>query len=195
MGSIYGVGISDPGYATRHHEWIDGKLKIVWQCPFHATWKNMMGRCYSKAYRGRCPTYTGCAVSDEWLRFSSFRNWMESQDWDGKHLDKDILFPGNKIYSPSTCVFVSREVNLFLSNCLYARGKYPVGVVRRKDCSRFQARCSNPFTGKVESVGLFLSAEDARKAWLSRKHDFACRYADLQSDSRVAAALRERFKP
>jgi len=39
---------------------------------------------------------------------------MERQDWEGKHLDKDILIPGNKIYSPDRCIFVSSLINLLI---------------------------------------------------------------------------------
>jgi hypothetical protein len=43
-------------------------------------------------------------------------------------LDKDILYKGNKIYSPDTCVFVPQEINaLFVKNDAN-RGDLPIGV-------------------------------------------------------------------
>ena len=50
---------------------------------------------------------------------------MEQQDYDGKHLDKDLLVCNNKVYSPETCVFVPREINQFLTKSNNSRGKYP----------------------------------------------------------------------
>jgi hypothetical protein len=118
---------------------------------------------------------------------------METQPWAGNQLDKDILVPGNKVYSPETCVFVSSALNSFLLDHGRARGKWPLGVGPHKMTGKFRARCSNPFTGKEESLGMFSDPADAHEAWRARKHEHALRYADMQSDPRVADALRSRF--
>ena len=93
---VCGVGINDAGYVVMEFETIivDGKRKRkrVWACPYHQTWKGMLERCYSTKFQERNPTYIGCTVSKEWLVFSNFRAWMMTQDWQGKHLDKDIFF-------------------------------------------------------------------------------------------------------
>lgn len=36
---------------------------------------------------------------------------METQSWEGKQIDKDILVHGNKLYSPDTCIFVTHQLN------------------------------------------------------------------------------------
>jgi len=36
---------------------------------------------------------------------------------------------------------------------------------------------------------------DAHLAWKQQKHEYACLLADLQEDSRVADALRQRYAP
>lgn len=36
---------------------------------------------------------------------------MEKQPWQGMHLDKDILVPGNKMYGPEFCRYVPQEIN------------------------------------------------------------------------------------
>lgn len=75
----------------------------------------MKQRCYSALFHQRRPSYIGCVVCDEWLVFENFYYWVVNQDWKGKHLDKDILIPNNKIYSPDTCVFVSPKLNRLLT--------------------------------------------------------------------------------
>lgn len=153
----------------------------------------MISRCYNPKISQRNTTYVACSVADEWLTLSNFKKWMEQQDWQGKQLDKDILFPGNKIYSRDTCAFVSQLTNSFLTAREAGRGSWPIGVVFDKRTYRFRARCNNPFTKKSEHLGFFESPLQAHKAWLARKHELSCEIAKLQSDLRVAAALRLRF--
>ena len=177
---VLGVGVNDAEYRG---------LK---RCLFLRTWRNLLYRCYDKRRHVKRPTYRGCTVCDEWLTFSNFKAWMERQDWQGKHLDKDILVPGNRIYSPEMCVFVEARVNTFLLDCGRSKGKWPTGV-RQHVCGRFQARCQNPFSGRSECLGSFGTPEEAHAAWRQRKHELACRYAATQTDPRVAQALRTRF--
>ena len=50
-------------------------------------------------------------------------------------LDKDILFKGNKIYSPSTCIYVPHRINSLFTKSDSARGDYPIGVTyHKRDC-------------------------------------------------------------
>lgn len=115
---VQGFGINDADYVVSKYEsWYEGgerKLKILWQCPYYVKWRSMLNRCYSARYHKNKPTYIGCYVCEEWLTFSNFKAWMETQDWERKELDKDLLMEGNKEYGPNFCVFISRELNLFL---------------------------------------------------------------------------------
>lgn len=158
---VYGVGINDADYSVRRLEEIgyeDGKRKrrLVWECPFHRVWDNMLMRCYSAKYQNKRPTYKGCSVSEEWETFSNFRAWMEKQDWQGKQLDKGLLFEGNKVYSADTCVFVTPSVNSFTTESGAARGEWLIGVNWDKGTKKFKSQCHNPFTKKHEHLGLFL---------------------------------------
>jgi len=99
---VYGVGINDADYVTQKWEtisYVNGKQKqnLVWECHYYRTWCGMLMRCYSAKHQERNPTYKGCSVSEEWLRFSNFKSWMERQDFEGMQLDKDLLFEGNKV--------------------------------------------------------------------------------------------------
>lgn len=185
---IFGVGVNDDKNVTG--KLINGKLV---QCPFYRKWCDMLARCYAESYKKAKPSYDGCCVADQWLKFSNFKAWMETQDWKGKELDKDLLAKGNKIYSPETCVFVSHAINGFLACNESNEELGKTGVYAHKTCVRFSAKCKNPFTKKFEYIGCFLTSEDAHAAWKMRKHQHACRLADLQTDERVANALRTRY--
>ena len=194
---VYGVGINDADYVVERKETIevDGKIKqrVVWVCPYYRTWKNMLKRCYSDKYQERQPTYKGCSVSEEWLTFSNFKRWMERQDFEGKQLDKDLLFEGNKVYSAETCTFVTRGVNLFTTDRGNNRGEWLIGVCWNKRDGVFMSQCSNPFTKKREYLGLFVNELEAHQAWLKRKLELAHLLAAEQTDERVAEALVERY--
>ena len=41
----------------------------------------------------------------------AFRSWMMTQSWWGLVLDKDKLGFGMKLYSPSTCCFITNAEN------------------------------------------------------------------------------------
>jgi len=194
---LYGFGINDADYAVQKVETIrvNGvrKQKRVWVCPYYRAWENMLERCYSAKYHERFPTYRGCSVSEEWITFSNFRAWMECQDFEGMHLDKDILFEGNKVYSKETCVFVTSMVNTFTLDRGASRGEWMVGVTWHKGASKFQSRCRNPFNKKQEHLGYFLCEVEAHQEWLKRKLELAHLLAAEQTDERVAKALIERY--
>ena len=192
---IAGVGINDADYVTRKFETINGKQKLVWVCPFYRRWYDMLTRCYSAKHLEKFPTYKGCTVIEEWKTFSNFRNWMIEQDYEGKQLDKDILIEGNKVYSPETCVFVSKLVNSFFVDSGAIRGDYPIGVSFNKPNGKFRSNCSNPFTKKGEHLGCFDCPNEAHLVWKARKHELACMLADSEhvNDPRVAEALKTRF--
>ena len=187
MKLVEGVGINDADYVV--YPTVSGKQVM---CPFYKVWKSMLVRCYNSKVHQRSPTYVGCSVSPEWLTFSNFRAWMETQDWVGKELDKDILFKGNKVYSPQTCVFVPVNVNLLLLDHANARGNYMIGAYRYKLAGKFTAKC-NDGTGKLVHLGYYITELEAHLAWKAYKHNLACKLAGEQTDSRVAEALRTRY--
>ena len=186
---VHGVGVND---SVTHVYQCEGGRQL-WKCQYYSTWQGMLKRCYSTANHRRQPTYVGCSVTTEWLMFSVFREWMQSQPWEGNHLDKDILFPGNRVYSSETCVFVPPELNKFFGDKTKIRGNFPTGVSWDKKAGKIRATCSNPFICKREFLGYFEDPASAHEAWRARKHQHALRYADMQTDQRIATALRTKF--
>ena len=192
---LFGVGKNDADYEVYSFVKRNGRYAVAWRCPYYSIWTGIIARCYSERELARRPTYLGCSVCPEWLSFLSFKSWMETQDHAGKEVDKDILFIGNKIYSPDTCVFVSPDLNKFLTDAGAARGKWPLGVNWNSRDKKFQAACGNPFTGRKESAGYYSCPDQAHQAWRRYKHKIAMIYADMQDDERIAHALRIRFAP
>lgn len=194
---VFGVGTNDADYVTKKWETIEvngrQKRRRVWECPYYRAWYNMLQRCYSVKFQERHPTYAGCTVSEDWLTFSNFRAWMEKQKWEGLHLDKDLLFEGNKIYGANSCVFVTQAVNNFISDRGNDRGEWLIGVDWDKAAGKFRSRCRNPFTKKQENLGYFACEQEAHEAWVKRKLELAHELAVIQADPRIVKALIDRY--
>lgn len=185
---IYGLAIND--LERNVYNIIDGKTV---RCPIYHHWKEMLKRCFCPVYHSKEPTYLQCTIDPAWLRLSNFEKWVVRQDWEGKHLDKDLLVMGNKEYGPDTCIFLPKALNNFLTDRVLKRGEYPLGVSWHKGTQKYQAQCSNPFTGQRGYIGYYDNVEDAHLAWKQKKHEYALIYAEQQTDSRVAEALRTRY--
>lgn len=83
----------------------------------------MIRRCYSEKFLNEYPSYKGVTVCERWHNFQKFcedikclRGYDEWKSELGYELDKDILcdklniYP--KIYSPETCMFISKKENV-----------------------------------------------------------------------------------
>jgi hypothetical protein len=197
-GLTYNVGVNDADYVTEVKETTrraDGKQKIrfVWACPFYRAWKDMIKRGYSDKYKAKNLTYQNVTVYKDWHLFSNFKTWMEQQDWEGKQLDKDILFPGNKEYHPNKCAFVLQKTNKFLTECDSKRGIFPIGVSWYDYVNKFRAQCSDG-TGRTIYLGLHKTVESAFLVWLEKKRELSYIVAADESDPRVKEAIINRYK-
>ncbi len=179
---VYGVGINDADYKIRQE--INEKNIL---CQFYKTWKGMIQRCYDHNSQVKQPTYIGCTVCNEWLKFSNFKRWMEKQDWQGKEIDKDILVCGNKVYSPNNCMFVPKKINGMLIDRGAARGKYPQGVFWKKDHNKFTATLS--CYGKNRHLGYYDTIREAQIAYWKAKIDHIIDVANKQNETLRMALL------
>jgi len=180
---VYGVGTNDANYAVGPRG-PDGKQ--AW-CRYYLTWKEMLRRAYCPKFHARFPTYIGVTVCEEWHSFMAFRAWMETQDWQGKHLDKDIIAPGNRTYSPDTCAFVPQALNSLLVDCAAARGEWPIGVYWDKHAKKLRAKIR--IAGRRKYLGQFTCPHEAHMAWRKAKVRIVRDAAREQDDPRVYAGL------
>ncbi len=170
---ILGVGINDADYMV--HVKIRGKNM---PCPFYKRWKCMIERCYSDKLHEKHPWYKECSVCDDWKSFMPFKKWMQSQDWERKELDKDIVITGNKIYSPETCIFVSKQINLLLNGRAADRGEWPKGVSFNKENNKFVSRCR--VDGKLKHIGYFTTPGAAGEVYKIFKSKLILSVAEKQ---------------
>lgn len=180
---VFGFGINDANYYTQEtNEFGDAII-----CPYYLKWKSMLHRCYSEKYQLKYPTYKGCTVCEEWKYFMSFKSWMKNQDWKNKELDKDIIILGNKLYSPSTCCFVTKAINNLIKTNAISKGKYPKGIYLNKVDGKFFA-CIG-INGKPKNLGGFKTKEEARARYMTAKSNLIYEIAMRQTDKRVRDGL------
>lgn len=194
---VHGWGINDVDYAVTKVEVIEGKRKQVWVCPYYKDWKEILKRCFCKGFKENNPTYQKCTVTHEWKYLSNFIKWVDEQpnrDWMNCHLDKDLLFAGNKHYSPTTVVYIPRLINVFILDCDGRRGDLLIGASpSRRNNKPYQSACSNPFTKKRESLGRFYTELEAHLAWKAKKREHALCLASLVQDERVINRLKDMY--
>ena len=117
--SVFGVGYTGVGRHPTHH---------YPQCSDtrpYSIWRAMLRRCYyvSNSNTG----YPDCGVEKEWLNFQVFADWYEINypgDGGRYQLDKDIKIPGNKVYGPDACMFVTQQENLKARRKRHSKRRY-----------------------------------------------------------------------
>lgn len=182
--STYGVGYNS---RRKHKTGVDGKTTSTYRA-----WHNMLRRCYDQDYQEKSPTYIGCTVSEQWHDFQDFADWFHSYHCreTNYQLDKDLLIPNNKIYSPSTCCFVPRELNSILTDGAAVRGVYPQGVCFDRSAGGYSARLR--INGKSKYLGNFECPDEAYQAYKLAKEVYvkekAIEWRD-RIDERVFNAL------
>jgi hypothetical protein len=179
---VYGVGINDSDYVVTIK--INNKRKI---CPIYKIWANMLKRCYCNEFQIKNPAYNGCKVVSWWRTFSHFRIWVITQDWQGKDLDKDFIFSNNKIYSPSSCLFVNSDINRLVEKRTISTGPTAYGTYLDKRRSLFVARCS--VRSKDVWIGSYKKEKEAGEAFLKFKSNHVHEIALQQTDERLKQAL------
>ena len=143
-------------------------------------WYRMLRSCYSDEEKQRFPTYKKCTVCDEWLNFQNFAKWIQDNYYEipGEImcLDKDILFKGNKIYSPSKCCIVPDNINILFTKSDSARGEFPIGVSWHKSHGCFVAQMNRE--GRLIHLGEYSNPIDAFNKYKIEKENEIQRQAN-----------------
>ena len=140
----------------------------------YRAWINMLSRCYDPNYIGTKAgrvCYSGVQVTDTWLNFQVFAEWYckELKSPEIKFvLDKDLLSPDVKIYSPETCCLIPEQLNIALIDRLSLNktrklstirkcknGTYSVGVSLNKKFTTFSG-----YKTEKECFDLYLSNKE-----------------------------------
>lgn len=149
----YGVGVDDSP---------EGTLDAA-----HVTWLAMIKRVYHKDPANPLPTYVDCSVHPSWHLYSGFKQWFDANHVAGYQLDKDILQPGNKTYSPDTCVFVPH----FINQAVVWKRKQPKSGYHGVNAFAGQWYASLMHKGETTDGESRVDALEAHCDWLRMKAD------------------------
>lgn len=136
-------------------------------------WKSVVARTNKDGtHRKSRPTYENCRNLFE--TYNTFVDWCNMQygymhkEDSGRYwsLDKDLLVPGNKDYSPETCLFMPNKVNSIFSGKKKDNG-LPLGVSKlQHDRPGFKYKCGS---GSTEIWGKHPTPQGAHMGWQAAK--------------------------
>lgn len=180
--TVYGIGYIGEG---KYKMSKNGKAVKCYE-----VWIKILQRCYDDICHKDRPTYNQCEIYEDWLNYQNFAEWYYKNYYevDGERmtLDKDILFKGNKLYSPETCIFVPERINTLFIKCDNKRGNYPVGVYYHKRDKKFRAQCSmydlKKRKSQQEQLGYYNTPEEAFKVYKQFKEKYIKKIADEYKD-------------
>lgn len=173
-----GVGVYQTGTAKKH-------------TPEYQNWTCMIRRCYDLTLKERYSAYFGdCTVCDEWHNFQIFSKWYNDNIYqvgtERMHIDKDILIPGNRLYSPDTCLIVPQRINMLF---LQKPNKYglPNGI-KPSSSGRYEAKYNGKYLGVFDSIEEATIAHDREKknAIIKVANDYKGKIPEKLYDSLLA---------
>jgi len=156
--SIYGIGYVGTGKFSK------AKYKNI-----YSIWVMMLARCYDTKTQITQKTYINCTVCSNWFNFQNYATWYTENVIKNWEVDKDLLLKGNKIYSPDTCIFVPRKINLIFHN---KKQNYLPGVEK---LPYGKYRSSIGIEGKKTQLGIYESEKEAHLAY--------CQYKAIQIEN------------
>lgn len=136
-------------------------------------WSSMFTRVNNNS------NYKNVSICDEWYNFSNFNSWcIDNYPYHIQNvkfnLDKDLLQIGldNKIYSPTTCVFLPSSVNSHIKT-------NPKDKKFTKINNKYKVKVYNFKEKKELYIGSFEDLEFAKKTYIENKkiqHEHAKQY-------------------
>ena len=165
MKHVRGIGINDIPLSTCG----EGRLKD----PIFGIWSAMLTRITSP--KAAHSPYFDTTICLDWLRFSKFREWVECPStgyMKGYEIDKDIIQPGSKIYSPDTCCFVPPRINLLFTKH-NTPSDMPTGITVKDGSFYTHVKTDNKIL-----YATFHNIQDAMDDYVKKKTDIIRNVAD-----------------
>lgn len=165
--SVHGIGFIGVG---PYRAW-DGK-----KCTrAYSVWVDMLDRVYTPENELIAAWYKDTSVHSDWHNFQVFAEWYYRQinrfgsvpfRW---NIDKDLMIPGNRVYSAETCVVVPASINMLMTDHSAGRGVYPMGVTSQTNGKSFKVVMTA--YGQNKYLGTYSTIADAQLAYWNYKFE------------------------
>lgn len=163
--AIYGIGYVGDGKYIGHEDCVSTSA--------YRSWQKILERCYNEKYKDKYKSYFMItSICDEWLNYQNFAKWYCENEYEVDerlHVDKDILYPGNKIYSPYHCLLVPQRINMLFTNKKNKRG-LPNGI--KKNGNKYYAKYNSMELGSANTI------EEAYELYAKRKKEEIIKVAE-----------------
>lgn len=137
--------------------------------PYSGVWCGLRTRTLDETFKNKHKAYLNCTLSPEWVCLQNFCDWADSTypkdfpeiPWE---LDKDLL-SSSGVYSPETCCWLPKEINLFLSK-KSEKGIYEKKGKRGSSFALFVREGTEVYKEKNgHYIGSYPTYEDAVVKW------------------------------
>ena len=159
------------GYVKNYNKVVHGKHGYLGQGPYASEHRDENGkRVLHNEYKiwsgihkrvgnfdGKHPSYEDVTVCEEWWCYQNFAKWYNEHVYtlydDFLCIDKDILKPDSRIYSPQTCCLIPNSINeVFKDFRNYKNDDLPIGVTRRNDMRTVKYRARTTTIDEYNNV-------------------------------------------
>jgi len=156
-------------------------------CQYYVRWRCMLQRCYSAQFQEEFPSYKGLSVYKPWHSFLNFRSWMETQNWQERVLNYNLINPDSKNYNPDSSVFITRSLTGLLSTARKETDFLPVGVTTNKRNPHYEANCR--YGGRRFYLGAFKTIKEADRAHRTFKYSVLMYLCELETDKKIKRGI------
>ena len=160
----------------------DGKKIFLTE---YNTWVSMHRR--AENFNGTHPSYEDVTIDKIWWSYQNFAMWYNDNKYEVENdilrLDKDILVPGNRVYSPETCCLVPDKINQLFKQPMKKDDNMPMGVYKEGNRYRTVKLYEIDNNGNVmKHCKSFKTPEDAHECYKFYKEKYIHDIADLYKD-------------
>jgi hypothetical protein len=136
----------------------------------YLAWTNMLLRCYVDLNGKASSYYNIVTVCDEWMNFQNFAQWYEDNYYEipneKLHIDKDIKFKNNKVYSPDTCILIPQKINEMFRDNSRKKTDSDLPVTIRRCKNGYKVRFRN------ENLGIYKTINECLDKYNKKKIDY-----------------------